>query len=416
MDLILLFILLTLSAFFSGSETAFFSLRQSELAGLEARGSRATRTVVRLVRKAHGLLSALLIGNLLVNTAASVVATSVCLATFGEKGLAVAVPVVTVLLLVGSEITPKMLALRFRQKFALFAQRPLIFWLWLTRPVLQIIATATRAVLKLLPWERTGTRPLTMDELETACDLAVSDGTLSETEGRFLARLLRLLQLEVHQIMTPRPEVVTMQSQWTRDEILQTAYRAGFNRYPVMEDEKAQPVGLFHLKDLLARHRETRPLQQQLRPLLFVPESKDVSALLTEMRSGQTHLAAVVDEHGDFTGIVSMADCLQALIGPVGDIASGEDLEVFQIDPGSWVVGGRLDLREVREACGISLPPSRDYVTIAGYLMSRLGHIPRPGERLTAAGARFTVLEMDGHKIVRIQLDLLEPESLELRS
>ncbi len=407
MDWILLLVLLTASAFFSGSETAFFSLRQPELAKLDGRGDSAGRMVVALVAQAHVLLSALLIGNLLVNTATSVVATSICLAAFGENGLAVAVPAVTVVLLVGGEITPKMLALRFRVPLALAVRRPLTVWLWVTRPLLRIIAAGTRTLLKLLPWERSGTRPLTVAELETACDLAVQDGTLSQTEGRFLARLLRLQRLEAREVMTPRPEVVFLETDWAQERVLETVRRAGFTRYPVIEPDRGQPIGLFHLKDMLTRQHEPRPLRGELRPLIFVPESKDVASLLTEMRSGHTHLVAVVDEHGDFTGIVTMADCLQALIGPAGDTSGGVSLEVFPIDQGSWVVSGRLDLRELREACGVTLPPSRDYVTIAGYIMARFGYIPRLGEQLIADGVRFTVLEMEGHKIVRIQLDLL---------
>jgi putative hemolysin len=164
-------------------------------------------------------------------------------------------------------------------------------------------------------------------------------------------------------------------------------------------------VGLFHLKDLLIQQDRDQPLTTELRPLLFVPESKDVAALLSEMRSGQTHLAAVVDEHGDFTGIVTMADCLQALTGPAADIRRKPDQEIYRIGARSWIIGGRVDLRELRETCDVSLPPSRDYVTVAGYVMAQMGRIPRLGERLTVEAARFTILEMADHKIVRLQMD-----------
>ena len=192
MELILLLVLLGVSAAFSGSETAFFSLGPAELARMEKEGSLAGKRVLSLLRRTHDLLSALLIGNLLVNTAASVVATSLCLHWFGPRGLLVAVPATTLALLMLGEITPKMLALRFRKRTAMLAQGPLGFWLVVTGPALKVIGALVRVVLHILPFERTGSRNLTTAELRSACDLAIEDGTLTETEGRSLARLLQL--------------------------------------------------------------------------------------------------------------------------------------------------------------------------------------------------------------------------------
>ena len=138
-----------------------------------------------------------------------------------------------------------------------------------------------------------------------------------------------------------------------------------------------------------------------------MPESKDVAALLTEMRGGGAHLAAVVDEHGDFTGIVTMADCLQALLGPVADSAK-RDAEIIPLGGDRWVISGRTDLRELEETCGLHLPRSRDYVTVAGFLMAKLGRVPTPGDRVTLPRARLSVLEMTGHRVDRIQVTLLE--------
>ncbi len=404
LELVLLIVLLVLSGFFSGSETALFSLSAGELARLEAGGGRAGRNVARLMRRSHEVLSALLVGNLLVNTAASVVATGLCLAWFGPQGVAVAIPVVTVLLLLFGEITPKLLALGRRGQVAPVVQLPVRAWVTAARPVVWLTGRLVDALLAVLPSDRPGSRPLNTAELQTACDLAIEDGTLTETEGRSLARLLQLAGLEVQHIMVPRPAVVSLRADMTRAEILDVARRAGFNRYPVLTPDGARPVGMFHLKDLLAAGDDGGlPLQAGARPLLFVPESKDVDALLTEMRRGGAHLAAVVDEHGDFTGIVTMADCLQALLGPVAD-ASTRDPEVIPLGEGRWVVSGRTDLRGLEEACGVRLPPSRDYVTVAGFLMTTLGRVLVPGDRVALPGARLTVLEMDGLRVERIQV------------
>jgi len=410
LEMILLLILLALSASFSGTETAFFSLGPADLARLGQGTGKAGRHVVALVQKGHDLLSALLVGNLLVNISASVVATSLCLNWFGPRGVAVAVPVTTLVLLLVGEITPKMLALRFSSRIALLGQAPLRIWLAVMRPLLVVSGAVTASIVRVLPWEPTGTVPMSMAELQTACDLAVADGTLTETEGRSLARLLLLEDLEVVDIMTPRTAVVALHQDMSLRQVLATARRVGFNRYLVTGADDERPVGLFHLKDLLARDPVPEfPLRDGLRNLLYVPESKDVAALLSEMRAGGAHLAAVVDEHGDFTGIVTMADCLQALLGPVADTDS-HNTEVIPLGGDRWVIGGRTDLRELEEACGLRLPPSRDYVTVTGYLMTTLGRVLAPGDRVTIPEARLTVLEMTGHRVDRLKVTLLSAD------
>ena len=407
LDLLLLIVLLGLSAAFSGSETAFFSLGPVDLARMEKEGSGPGQRVLAILRRSHDLLSALLIGNLLVNTAASVVATSLCLHWFGEHGLVVAVPATTLALLLLGEITPKMLALRFRQKVSMVAQAPLGIWLFVTGPLLKVISGLVALLIDLLPFERTGSRKLNTAELQTACQIAVEEGTLTETEGRSLARLLQLEELEVSHIMTPRTSVVALRKDMSLDQVLASVRLAGFNRFPVLGSDGERPVGLFHLKDLLTRvPTPTYPLQEDLREILFVPESKDVAALLTDMRDGRSHMAAVVDEHGDFTGIVTLADCLQALMGPVAGIKDRSQ-EMIPLGDGRWIISGRTDLRELEENCGISLPASRDYLTVAGFLMTRLGRVLKPGDKVTLPTARLSVLEMTGHTIDRIQVTLL---------
>ncbi len=407
MDLIVLIVLLVLSAAFSGTETALFSLGASEIARLESSHVPGGRQVGRLLQRANDLLSALLIGNLLVNTAAGVVATSMCLRMFGDRGVVIAVPAVTLLLLMLGEITPKMLALRYRVPFSLAAQAPLWVWLTVTRPFLLITGAITGGVLRVLPFERVGTRRLNPDELQTACDLAVEDGSLTETEGRSLGRLIRLEDLEVSRVMTPRTSVVLLRRGMPRQEVLDTARQAGFNRYPVLDLEGDRPVGFVHLKDLLNEETDPGyPVDGSLRDLLFVPESKPVASLLMEMRAGAGHLASVVDEHGDFTGIVTMADCLQAVMGPVMD-GWQHDAEMIPLGGGRWVISGRTDLREFEEMCGVILPESRDYNTVAGLMMARLGRVLHPGDKLTLEQARFSVLEMTGHRVDRIGVTLL---------
>ena len=208
--------------------------------------------------------------------------------------------------------------------------------------------------------------------------------------------------------MTPRTAVVPLRRGMSLLQVLATARRAGYNRYPVLPAEGERPDGPVPPEGSAGPDPGVdRPLDGPLRPLLFVPESKDVAALLAEMRSGGAHLAAVVDEHGDFAGIVTMADCLQALLGPVADSAKW-DAELIPLGGNRWVISGRTDLRELEEATGLHLPRSHDYVTVAGFMMARLGRVPAPGDRVTLPGARLSVLEMTELRVDLIQVTLLD--------
>ena len=399
LDILLLAVLLVLSASFSGTETAYFSLSETDRASLPER--RGGHRVALLLGDPSRLLAALLIGNLLINIVASVVAASLALERFGTGGVVVAVPLMTVLLLLIGEITPKMLALRSPLSLALAMRIPLGFWLTLMRPLLALVSWSTVAMLARLPADRPGSRHLTPEELAAAASLAMAEASLTETEGRFLARLLVMDTLEVLEIMTPRPAVVAMDPGLDRRGILELAERSGFNRYPVMGEHDLRPVAVMHLKDLLDSESHSGSLRHQP---MFVPETKSVATLLREMKVGTSHMAFVVDEHGDYVGLVTLEDCLEAMTGAWADESDRADGDILPVAIGNWVVNGLVDLRHLNEVTGGKLEPTRDAVTLGGYVLAALGKIPQRGDRFTADGFRFTVLDMESHRVARIRI------------
>lgn len=410
LDFLFLTFLLLLSAGFSGSETALFSLSEAELAGMREGESPAGRRVAALLRRPPSLLAAILIGNLLINTIASVMATAMLVSRFGTGGLAVAVPVITVMLLLAGEVTPKLIALRTPRRFSLVAQLPLSVWLLIIRPLLYLVDRVGEAWLSRLPLERSGSRPLTVPELVTATELAVADASLTKTEGRFVSHLLQLGDLDVREIMTPRTAAVTLAVDATRAEILAAAEGQGHNRFPVLDRDGDRPVGVFHLKDLLADDGAASPVRRLQRAPIFVPESKEVAGLLNEFRQGGQHMAFAVDEHGDFTGLVTLEDCIEALTGPWRDETDSGAPDVLPVAERNWVAAGGADLRTINDICDTQIAPSHDFVTLAGYVMSLLGRIPQRGDRATADGCRYTVLEMDGLRVLRIRVQRLESD------
>ncbi len=399
----LMLVLLLLSALFSGAETATFSLTETDRAALGDRPG--GRRILRLLEAPARLLAALIIGNLLVNTLASVVGTATLVRWLGSRGMALAVPLLTLLLLLAGEITPKLLALQARERIALLVARPLAAWVRLIGPLLDVVDRGGEALLRRIPAPRSGSQPLTPEELSIATELAVADGVLAETEGRFVARLQLLGRLAVREIMTPRTEVVVVPPDGDRERILALARRTGFNRYPVMAEDGERPEGFLHLKDLL-----DPGMRPRIRPLPFVPESKPVRDLLTELRGGAGHMAGVVDEHGDYVGIVTLEDCLEALTGPWHDESDRETPDIFQLDEHRWIVAGSADLRSLNSVCGVRLPLDRGYVTVAGYMMDVLGRIPRRGDTHTGDGVHLTVLATEGHRVVRVALQRLRGE------
>lgn len=408
---ILLLCLLFVSAGFSGTETALFSLPESDLAKMRTGVDKGGRRVANLLERPARLLAALLIGNLLVNTIASVLATSLLIRRLGPSGLVVAVPVMTVVILFAGEITPKLVALRYPHRLALIARLPVTVWLTLNRPLLHLIDRAGEGLLSRLSLERTGSRPLSTQELVTATGLAVQDASLTETEGRFVSRLLQLEDLDVRDIMTPRTDAVTIGVDDTRARILERAARRGHNRYPVMDGEAQRPSGVCHVKDLLTDDGEGAPAHRLQRAPIFVPESKSVAELLNEFRLGGQHMAFVVDEHGDFTGLVTLEDCIEALTGPWRDESDTHASDLLPVADHNWIVSGGADLRRVNETCGTRIPSSHIYVTLAGYVMDLRGDIPNRGDRIVEDGFRYTVLEIDGHRLVRVRVQRLDEES-----
>jgi len=408
---ILLLCLLFVSAGFSGTETALFSLPESDLAKMRNGADKGGRGVAKLLGRPSRLLAALLIGNLLVNTIASVLATSLLIRRMGPSGLVVAVPVMTVVILFAGEITPKLVALRYPRRLALIARLPVTVWLMLNRPLLRLVDRVGEGLLSRLPLERTGSCPLSTQELVTATGLAVQDASLTETEGRFVSRLLQLEDLDIRDIMTPRTDAVTIGIDDTRTRILERAARRGHNRYPVMDGEAQRPSGVCHVKDLLTDDGGPAPARRLQRDPIFVPESKSVAELLNEFRLGGQHMAFVVDEHGDFTGLVTLEDCIEALTGPWRDESDIHSSDLLPVADHNWIVSGGTDLRRVNEACDTRIPSSHIYVTLAGYVMDLLGSIPNRGDRVVEDGFRFTVLEMDGHRMVRVRIQRLDEDA-----
>ena len=394
--------LLLLSGFFSGSETALFALSDLELSELSKRGRRE-RLAVRLAQSPERTLITILLANMVVNTIVSVLVASLALDTFGPAGLAVAIPVATVLLLLFGEIVPKTLGLRRRFFLAVVAAPVLNAMTVVLGPVQRALEVLVRTVVR----GAAGPRPLDREELGTLVDVARDEGDLTRFESRVLRRILRFGDVPIVRCMTPRVDMVTVDADATLAEALEEFDDSGRSRLPVEGEGQDDIVGVLLLKDVLTYEGSLEGLKVRdlARPAVYEPETVSAADLFRRFQRGRVHLAVVVGEHGGVEGIVTLEDLLEELIGDFRDESDEIGGELEPLGDGTWRGEAKLEIQEVADLLGIErLPEDDDVVTLSGLLQSELGRIPRRGDEvrwdawtirvLSASPTRARVVEL----------------------
>ncbi len=372
--------LLVASAFFSGSETALFSLEDGELDAFARDRRRRRRMVVDLVRRSEATLVTLLFGNMIVNVGISVLTTSVSLRLLGPRGLAVAIPAATLLLLLFGEIVPKSAALRRRREVAQWAAPTLKAMVWLLQPVQKVLVRAVAWTIG-----TPSNHPLRVEELPTAVELAAEDGELTPFEARVFSRMLTFAPMPLGRCMTPRVDMVTVSAEARRDEILEVFEASGRSRLPVTGDGPEDIVGVLYLKDVLDRRRHQDFCASELmREAHFEPETLGAGELFRRFQSRRVHLAIVVGEHGGVEGLVTLEDLLEELVGEIEDEADERRSWLDLVEEGVWRGDASLEVDEIAE----SLSPfgvfeaAEDAVTLSGLLEESLGRVPVAGDRV----------------------------------
>jgi putative hemolysin len=386
---LLLLLLLAGSAFFSGSETALFSLRETELEEMSRARSPRARRAVSLVRRPYRTLVTLLLSNMVVNVIISVLITSFCLRTFGAVGLGVAIPAASVLLVLFGEIIPKSLGLRQGRSFAELAA-PVIH-------VVSVMLGPIRDVLERLAEGASGepqSPPLDREELATLVEVAQEDGDLTPFEARVLKRILLFATVTAGRFMTPRVDMVAVDVASTPDEIASVFDESGRSRVAVVEGDRDHVVGVLLLKDFLTHEgdRTQMDVADLMRRPLFVPESLPAPSLFRQFHAHRLHIAVVVGEHGGVEGIVTLEDLLEEIVGDIHDEGDEPEVGVERLADGTWRADAAMELDDLGDALGIDLDTGKDAVTLSGLLQESLGRIPRAGDRVTHGELEFRVL------------------------
>lgn len=412
--MIALAVLLALSAFFSSSETALFAASRLRLRHLKEEGSGRARVVLGLLEHPARLLSTLLVGNNIVNTAAAVVATALLMRLLGPERAAVyAFALVTSLLLIFGEITPKTIAAHTADRYALLVARPVQWLSWLLSPIIRVLALAAGAVARPLGARVQPDAPMvTEEEIQLLVRMGEEAGVLRQDEREMIHSIFAFGDTVVREVMVPRVDMVCVEADEPVEAILEVVRAHGHSRVPVYHETVDQIVGVVHVKDLLTAYRDGRlvgTVRSLARPAYFVPETKRLDELFREMRRKTVHMAIAVDEYGGTAGLVTIEDLLEEIVGPIQDeYDAAEEPPIKVIDERVALVDGRAHLEDVNAALDLQLPAG-EVDSLGGFVYSLLGHVPAQGERVTYNGVELTVERVDGTRIEKVKITKAEP-------
>ena len=413
-DAIGIIICLMLSAFFSGSETALTSLSGPQAQRLAEEGE--TRWLDLWIERPIEVLTAILIGNNIVNITASALATDLANRIFSGTSyegwaIPVAIGVMTFLLLTLGEITPKTLAKRMHKRLAAPVMMLLSLPFKIFRPAVWLFMHLTRFIMRLFGEDPEHRTPfVTSEEIEYMIDLGSREGTFSEDRERLLRSAFEFTDTAVREIMVPRTEMVALSVEMSLDEVIEATLDCGHSRLPVFEESMDNILGLFYAKDLIGgaltapERRASFQIRNNLRTPYFVPESKRIAELLAEFQRQRTHMAIVVDEFGGTAGLVTLEDIIEEIFGEIQDEYDTEPEQLTVLDDHTVRADARITISDIESHFDLEFPDHPDYDTLGGFLMAQSGNVPAPGDEMMWEELVFRVLEADQKRVISVEI------------
>lgn len=410
--LLLLAALLLFSGFFSGSETALLALDKLRVKYLVQKKRRGAKKLEQLLNHPDRLLSGILVGNNLVNIAASVFATGLLVQLYGERGEWLTIVLLTPVLLLFAEICPKTYAAKYPERVSFWVLRPISFVLCLLAPIIWLTTHFARFFTHLLKGESTEDGLLSEDEIRSIISVGEESGVVEAEQRRMLHGIFDLSETRVRDVMIPRTEVAGIEVSTPLSEVIDLVRRSRHSRFPVYEGSLDQVVGIIHAKDILtADCLQGFNLRERCRPPYFIPESKHIGALLQAFRRRRVHLGIVIDEYGGTEGVVTLEDILEEIVGEIHDEYDEQEIPVRRIGQYSYRVDAGISMKELNRRFGVKLPEEHA-ATLAGFLLHRFGGFPGEGDCCDAQGLRFRVCRMEDRRIEEVEMEM-GPASVE---
>jgi CBS domain containing-hemolysin-like protein len=402
----ILTILLILSGFFSSTETALFSLNKVRILHMAEEGNKKAQLVMDMLDEPNRLIATILVGNNIVNIGASALATSLAIDIFGSKGVGIATGVMTLLVLVFGEVTPKTFAAQNAEKWSLAIINIIIFLSQVLLPIIKILGLLTNLLLK-ITGNKTKQDPfITEDELKLLVNVGQEEGLIAESEREMINSIFEFDDTLVREIMTPRIDMIVTDVNETFANVVATAIDAGHSRIPVYEDTIDNIIGIIYAKDLLKNINKdfsTLEIRKLMRPAYYIPETKKVRDLLAELRQAKVHMAIVIDEYGGTAGLVTIEDVIEEIIGDIQDEFDIEEESIIMLSDGSIRADARASIYDINEALDTELPDD-DYETISGLVFHLLGHIPKEGEELSLENVKIMVEKTLGRRVDKVRI------------
>ncbi|MDZ7672099.1 MAG: hemolysin family protein [Halanaerobiales bacterium] len=402
--------LLILSGFFSGSETAFMSANRVRIRELVNEGDKKAERVDKLLEDQTKLLTTILIGNNLVNIAASAIATSIAINMFGSKGVGIATGVVTFVILVFGEITPKSIGNNNPIKYAKLAS---VILLWMEKILYPIILFFTILIKKLIGEDKMiSSAFISEEEVRRFVNVSEEEGAIKESEKEMIQSVFEFDDIVVKEIMVPRIDMVCVSKESSIEEIVDLAVEQGHSRIPIFEESIDDIIGLIYVKDLLQllqKGKENLTLGDLIKPIYFIPESKQINKLLKEMQNRREHMAVILDEYGGTSGLITIEDLLEEIVGDIQDEFDLENKQINLINNKEILVDARVDLDDLNEILPVPLLDEESYETISGFVLHKLGYLPEEKEIIELEGITIEIEKIDEHRIQKLRIYTTEP-------
>jgi CBS domain containing-hemolysin-like protein len=418
-EIIGIVVCLICSAFFSGTETALTHLSETRCRHLIESSPEKYGLLQFWLTAKKRILAGLLVGNNLVNILCSILAYRVALRFVPNYAEAVSVFALTLIVLVFAEITPKSLALYYSEQLAVTMLRII----WLVDKLLWVVAAPLARFPELFIRKSDifdQEPPVTEGEIEFQIRLGHDRAVFEEeAQGDLLMSAVEFSETTVKEVLVPRTEMFGLDVMTPVEEAVDATIDQGHSRIPVYQDDLDHIIGILHAKDLLLhiwKHGNDDSLNIEKivrRPPLFSPETQKIRELLAKMRSRRTHLAIVVDEFGGTSGIVTLEDIIEELVGEIRDEFDYEESPVRQVDSATWIVDAKLSISDLRDATGVALKESKDYESVGGFVVAEYGNIPRTGTIISIPGLKLRILASDARHVEHVEVTQVPLEEQE---
>ena len=394
-QIVVLSVLLLLSGFFSSAETALFSISKAKAIHLAKEKGYSNSLIKKMKDDPHRLLSTILIGNNIVNVGASALATAITINLVDSNAVGIATGIMTLLILIFGEIFPKSIATRNNVAIARLVIIPLYWLSILFAPLIFMLNFIPKLTGKMKKKPQ-----VTEEELMTFVEVVEEEGGIEEEEKELIENIFEFDDTSASEIMTPRGDMYAINAD---EELnLEEVIRSGFTRIPVFEMDIDHVIGILNIKDLFM-HQVTSDEPVDVRKIMsepyFVPENKKLDNLLQQFKKRKQHMAVIVDEHGGVSGLITLEDALEEIVGEIIDETDKFEPHIVKLKKDEWRVLGKSEIDEVNEKLEMNIPDSKEYDTFSGYILDQIGRIPQEKEIIPLGDYKVTVNQMDGTRI-----------------